>query len=116
MAYHYRPRTAGSPGGAPPKPKHNWVNKLSRDSRQRERMLDKSKENYFKYDMEDLLKKHEVPEERRLSLAATIFAKGSRGTTQDAKDFIKEKLTEGILTEPLHKAILVLIDGYSTWR
>jgi len=116
MAYQYRPRPAPGAGGQPPKPKHNWINKLSRDSRQRERMLDKSKENYFKYDMEDLLKKHEMPEERRGSLIATIFAKGSRGTTQDAKDFVKEKLTEGLLTEPLAKAITNMIDGYSTWR
>lgn len=116
MAYQYRPRPATTPGSPPPKPKHNWINKLSRDSRQRERMLDKSRENYFKYDMEDLLRKSEVPEERRLSLAATIFAKGSRGTTQQAKDYAKEKLTEGVLTEPLYRQILTLIDGYSTWR
>src|SRR5688572_15689309 len=116
MAYQYRPKPASGPGGTPPKPKHNWVNKLTRESRTRERMLDKSKENYFKYDMEDLLKKHEVPEERRLSLAATIFAKGSRSTTQEAKDFVKEKQTEGLITEPLAKAIINLIDGYSTWR
>ena|SRR5687767_2155150 len=112
MAYQYRPK----PAGGPVKQKHNWVNKLTRESRTRERMLDKSKENYFKYDMEDLLKKHEVPEERRLSLAATIFAKGSRTTTQEAKDFVKEKQTEGLITEALAKAITNLIDGYSTWR
>ena len=116
MAYHYRPRTSAGTGGPPPKPKHNWVNKLTRESRARERMLDKSKENYFKYDMEDLLKKHEVPEERRLSLAATIFAKGSRSTTEEAKQFVKEKQTEGLITEALAKAITNLIDGYSTWR
>lgn len=112
MAYQYRPR----PAGAPVKQKHNWINKLSRDSRQRERMLDKSKENYFKYDMEDILSKAEVPEERRASLVATIFAKGSRGTTVEAKDFVKEKLTEGVLTEPVYKQIINLIEGYSTWR
>jgi hypothetical protein len=116
MAYQYRPKPAAGPGGTPPKPKHNWINKLSRDSRQRERMLDKSKENYFKYDMEDLLKKGNVAEERRLSLTATIFAKGSRGTTEDAKVFAKEKLTEGLLTEPVYKQIINLIDGYSIWR
>lgn len=116
MAYQYRPKPAAGAGGAPPKPKHNWINKLSRESRQRERMLDKSKENYFKYDMEDLLKKSNVVEERRLSLAATIFAKGSRGTTEDAKAYAKEKLAEGVITEPVFKAIIGLIDGYSTWR
>lgn len=89
---------------------------MSRDSRLRERMLDKSKENYFKYDMDDLLRKANVPEPRRLSLAATIFAKGSRGTTQEAKDFATEKKTEGIIDEPTLKQILNLIDGYSTWR
>lgn len=112
MAYQYRPK----PAGGPVKQKHNWVNKLSRDSRQRGRMLDKSKENYFKYDMEDLLKKSEVVEERRLSLAATIFAKGSRGTTDEAKEYAKEKLDEGVITEPVYKQIIILIDGYSTWR
>jgi len=111
MAYQYR-----GTGGAPQKPKHNWVNKNTRASRQRDRMLDKSKENYFKYDMADLLTKAGVPEERRAALAATLFAKGSRGTVQDAKDFAKEKLDEGILTEPTYRSIINLLEGYSTWR
>jgi hypothetical protein len=104
------------PGSPPPKPKHNWTNKLTRESRRRDRMLDKGKENYFKYDMEDLLKKSKVPEERRLALAATLFAKGSRGLLQDAKDFAKEKLVEGMYDEGTYKQILVLLDGYSIWR
>lgn len=115
MAYQYRGSTRG-PGGPPPKPKHNWVNKNTRESRQRDRMLDKSKENYFKYDMDDLLKKGGVADERRLALAATLFAKGSRGLLEDAKDFAKEKFEEGILTEPVYKQVLVLLEGYSTWR
>lgn len=48
MAYQYRGTTRSSPqgsGGPPPKPKHNWVNKLTRESRRVGRMLDKSKEN-----------------------------------------------------------------------
>ncbi len=114
MAYQYRgPEVRG---GAPRKPKHNWTNKLNRDSRQRDRLLDKSKENYFKYDMEDLLTKRNVVEERRAALIATIFAKGSRNSIQEAKDFTKEKLDEGLIDETTFKTILTLIDGYSVWR
>lgn len=79
-------------------------------------MLDKGKENYFRYDMEDLLKKTKVPEERQPALISTIFAKGSRGTTQDAKDYAKEKLDEGDIDEATYRSILGLIEGYSTWR
>ena len=57
-----------------------------------------------------------MAEPRRLSFAATIFAKGSRGTTQEAKDFALEKKTEGLIDEATLKAIINLIDGYSTWR
>lgn len=115
MAYQYRGAPRG-PGGPPPKPKHNWVNKTTRTSRQRGWMLDKSKENYFKYDMDELLKKSNVPEERRASLTATIFAKGSRGTTEDAIAFAKEKKVEGLLDESTYNGVLRLIEGYSTWR
>ena len=113
MAQRY---TGPSQGAPAPKPKHNWSNKLTRESRRRDRMLDKSKENYFKYDMEDLLKKGKVPEERRASVIATMFAKGSRGTLQDAKDFAEEKRTEGLLDEATFKSVLNLLEGYSTWR
>lgn len=116
MAYQYRGSAPRGPNSPPPKPKHNWVNKTTRESRQRDRMLDKSKENYFKYDMDDLLKKGGVPDDRRLALAATLFAKGSRGTVQDAKDFAKLKFDEGVLNEPTYKQVLVLLEGYSTWR
>lgn len=98
------------------KPKHNMANKQTRESRQRHKRLDKGKENYFRYDMEDLLKRHGAHEETWAALTSTLFAKGSRGTIEDAKDFAKEKLEEGILDSKTYDAILGLIDGYATWR
>jgi hypothetical protein len=111
MAYQYR-----GPGTSPRPPKHNWVNKTTRASRQRERMLDKSKENYFKYDMEDLLKRSPVPVEKRASIAATIFAKGSRTSVQEAKDYVKAKLEEGVFDDATFRHVMDMIDRYSTWR
>lgn len=108
-----RPSQAGKP---PPKPKHNWINKTTRASRQRSRMLDKSKENYFRYDMDELLKRGNVPDERRAALASTLFAKGSRGTTDDAKEFAQEKRAEGLYDDDTYNGILRLLEGYSTWR
>lgn len=103
-------------GPPPRKPKHNWVNRLSRESRKRTKMLDKSRENYFRYDMEEILGRSTVPPEQQGALIASIFARGARQTTQDAKDFAKEKLNEGVYDEPTFKAIVNLIEGYSTWR
>ena len=104
------------PAALPTKPKHNWANKLTRESRQRDRLLDKGQENFFRYDMEDILRGAEVPLERATGYIATLFAKGSRQGVEDAKEFATAKMEEGLYDENTLKTVLRLIENYSTWR
>lgn len=109
------PRVPKAPG-APRIPKHNEANRNSRESRQREKMLDQSKANYFKYDLQDLLKTTAVPAEFHNSLIQTLWAKGSRTDVQDAKVWLMEKVKEKIVDPVTQQKILAVIDRYSTWR
>ena len=97
-------------------PKHNEANRNSRESRQREKMLDQSKANYFKYDMQDMLKESAVAPEIHNSLIQTLWAKGSRTDVQDAKVWLMEKVKEKAVDAATQQKILAIIDRYSTWR
>ena len=102
--------------GAPRVPKHNEANRNSRESRQREKMLDQSKANYFKYEMQDVLKASPVPPEMQPSLIQTLWAKGSRDSVTEAKVWLMEKVKEKAVDAATQTRLLVVIDRYSTWR
>lgn len=82
----------------------------------RKRMLDLRREGHFKYDLKEALAKSTLAPEQLASFAATIFSKGSRQSTMDAKDWVTQKLTEGVITKTDRDAINTLIDRYSKWR
>ena len=102
--------------GAPRVPKHNEANRNTRESRQREKMLDQSKANYFKYDMQDVLKPSAVPVEMQPSLIQTLWAKGSRDSLSEAKVWLMEKVKEKVVDAPTQQKLLNIMDRYSTWR
>ncbi|MEA3166013.1 MAG: hypothetical protein QOJ26_882, partial [Thermoplasmata archaeon] len=102
--------------GAPRVPKHNEANRNSRESRQREKMLDQSKANYFKYEMQDYLKTTAVAPEMQPSLIQTLWAKGSRDSVTEAKVWLMEKVKEKAVDAPTQAKLLSIIDRYSTWR
>ena len=102
--------------GVPKPPKHNMANRNSRESRQRERMLDQSKANYFRYELEDFLKTTGVAPEVQNSLIQTLWAKGSRTSAQDAKIWLNDKVKEKVVDAATQQKILAVIDRYSTWR
>lgn len=102
--------------GVPKPPKHNQANRQTRESRQRERMLDQSKANYFRYELEDLLKKSTVPEEQQNALIQTLWAKGSRTSAQEAKVWLNDKVKEKLVDAATQQKILGIMDHYSTWR
>ena len=79
-------------------------------------MLDQSKANYFKYDLEDMLKLSPVAAEQQASLIQTLWAKGSRTSVQDAKVWLMEKVKEKVVDAATQQKILNVIDRYSTWR
>lgn len=102
--------------GAPRVPKHNEANRNSRESRQREKMLDQSKANYFRYEMQDILKASAVAPEMQASLIQTLWAKGSRDSVSEAKVWLMEKVKEKAVDAPTQQRLLIVVDRYSTWR
>ena len=70
----------------------------------------------YKYEMRRLLQDIDVPEEHRSNLLGTIWAKGERQTTSDAKIFLEEKMTEGAIDEEQKSRLEKVIDDYTIRR
>ncbi len=82
----------------------------------RARRLDRSRHMEYKYEMRGLLVEIGVSEEFRSNLLATIWARGERQTTKEAKDFLQEKLDEGIIDDDQMKSLENVVDGYTIRR
>lgn len=78
--------------------------------------LDRSKHMEYKYEMRSLLVEIDILEEYRSNLLASIWAKGERQSTKEAKQYIDEKMNEGILNENQHKSLLKIIESYTIRR
>ncbi|MEA3143428.1 MAG: hypothetical protein QOG31_752 [Thermoplasmata archaeon] len=109
------PKVPGIPG-APRPAKHNQTNRNTKESRQREKLLDTSKANYFKYDLQDMLKASPVAPELHNSLIQTLWAKGTRDSTQEAKVWLNDKVKEKQVDVATQQKILIILDRFSTWR
>lgn len=101
---NFAPRGAGNVERGPP-----------RDN-DRRRMLDLRREGHFKFDLKEVLARSSLPPESVASFAATIFSKGSRQSTVDAKDWVTTKFNEQVLTKAERDAINTVIDRYSKFR
>ena len=111
-----RLRAPRIPGQRPSTPKHNQANRQSKESRQRERLLDTSKANYFRYEMQDILKASPTPVEHHGSLIQSLWAKGTRISAVEARIYLQEKAKEGIVDRETQDRLLRIIERYSTWR
>ena len=101
----------------PKKPQKKFRNKTSSyQPANRARRLDRSRHMEYKYEMRGLLVEIGVSEEFRSNLLATIWARGERQTTKDAKDFLQEKLDEGIIDDDQMKSLESVVDGYTIRR
>lgn len=87
-----------------------------RENNDRRRMLDLRREGHFKYDLKEVLMGSSLPPEQITAFAATVFSKGSRQSTGEAKDWVTSKLTENLITKAERDAINTLLDRYSKWR
>jgi hypothetical protein len=70
----------------------------------------------YKYEMRSLLVEINVIEEYRSNMLASIWAKGERQSTKEAKEYIDEKMKEGVLNEDQHKSLTKVIENYTTRR
>tara|TARA_B100001115_G_C15818838_1_gene406877 strand:+ start:286 stop:1158 length:873 start_codon:yes stop_codon:yes gene_type:complete len=101
----------------PKKPQKKFRGKTSSyQPANRARRLDRSRHMEYKYEMRGLLVEIGVSEEFRSNLLATIWARGERQTTKEAKDFLQEKLDEGIIDDDQLKSLEGVVDGYTIRR
>ena len=82
----------------------------------REKRLDRSRHMEYKYEMRGLLKELDVAEEHRSALLGSIWAKGERQTSDEARQYIWDKQSEGILDEDQVTKLLAIVDDYTIRR
>ena len=101
----------------PKKTQRKFRNKTSSyQPANRARRLDRSRHMEYKYEMRGLLSEIGIAEEHRSNLLATIWARGERQTTNEAKEFLFEKLDEGIIDDSQIEALEKIVDGYTVRR
>ena len=82
----------------------------------RARRLNRSRHVEYRYEMRALLKEIEVSPEQHSVLLGTIWAKGERQDVNSAKDFVRERVTSGAITEEQCDRLISVIDSYTTRR
>mgnify|MGYP003330433070 FL=1 len=82
----------------------------------RERRLDRSRHMEYKYEMRGLLKEINVADEHHSALLGSIWAKGERQTSEDARQYIWDKQNEGILDDDQVTSLLAVVDDYTIRR
>ena len=107
-----RPKTGNQPrrGG-----RFNKKNKPQGPAK-RVHKLHRGKYMEFKYDVRRILDEESVEDEHRSNVLGQTWAKGERQGVADAKDFLEEKVSEGIISEACSKRIIKLIDSLTTRR
>ena len=107
-----RPKTTNQPrrGG-----RFNKRNKPQGPSKKVHK-LHRGKYMEFKYDVRRILDDENVEDEHRSNVLGQTWAKGERQGVSDAKEFLNEKVAEGIITEKCCKRITKLIDSLTTRR
>jgi hypothetical protein len=78
--------------------------------------LHRGKYMEFKYDVRKILDEENVEDEHRSNILGQTWAKGERQGVSDAKDFLKGKVDDGIISEECSARISKLIDSLTTRR
>jgi hypothetical protein len=100
----------------PKKPQRKFRKKTSYQPANRARRLDRSRHMEYKYEMRGLLVNIGIAEEHRSNLLAIIWARGERQTTKEAKEFLDEKLSEGIIDEAQKSSLERIVEAYTVRR
>jgi hypothetical protein len=105
-----RPSTPPRKGG-----RSNKRNKPQGPSK-RVQKLHRGKYMEFKYDVRKILDEESVDDEHRSNILGQTWAKGERQGVSDAKEFLAEKVSSGIISEECSQRIIKLIDSLTTRR
>ena len=82
----------------------------------REKRLDRARHMEYKYEMKGLLQEISVAEEQRSSIIGSVWAKGERQTSDEAKAFVQSKVSEGAIDDDQANRLIRLIDDYTVRR
>lgn len=82
----------------------------------RAKRLDRSRHMEYKYEVRRLMADIDVLDEHRSNILGTMWAKGERQTIVDAKKFLENKLSEGILTDGQLSKLSDVLDKYTVRR
>ena len=82
----------------------------------RERRLDRSRHMEYKYEVRSLLINLDVAEEFRSTMLGSIWAKGERQTSEAAREYIRQKESEGVLSTDQTARLITVVDDYTIRR
>jgi len=82
----------------------------------RESMLNMGRMNAFMYDANQIINDMKVPPGVWNSILATIVAKASRQSIEEAQAFISQKVEQGTLPKEVEEPLRHLLGRYSKWR
>lgn len=82
----------------------------------RVKKLHRGKYMEFKYDVRRILDDEDVADEHRSNVLGQTWAKGERQGVTEAKEFLDEKVAEGIISDECSSKIMKLIDSLTTRR
>lgn len=82
----------------------------------RAKRLDRSRHMEYKYEVRGLMVDIGVEEEHQSNVLGTMWAKGERQNTAEAKEFLESKHSEGVLTEEQFNRLCDVIDRYTVRR
>jgi hypothetical protein len=79
-------------------------------------MLAQGRKAHFVYDVRAVLARTKVDPADHRAFIEALFSRGSRASTEEAKNFLETKLDDGTFTLDEANAILALLERYSFWR
>ena len=81
-------------------------------------MMAQGRKTHFMFDAKALMAREAgaMDEANVRAFLEGVFARGARGSTQEARDFLDEKLAASQLTAEQHAGLSRLIEQYSFWR
>lgn len=85
---------------------------------QRKRMLAQGRKGHFMYDANEVLKRSEggMDEQHHRAFLEGLFARGARGSTEEAQAFLDEKVADNTITSQERDGLGRLLERYSFWR
>jgi hypothetical protein len=97
-------------------PGHNEANRQTRESRQKEKMLNGSREAHFRFDVEERLAADGMSTEDIRPFLQTLWTQGARNSTDAAREWLRVQVAEGRIDHDTYDRIDDLVRRYSTVR